>query len=138
MKLIDLIDLNNVNYPIKKGFLMKNLALVFLTMVLVSGCATSPIEKINFGDKEYSKFKGGSIVITESEIKNIDGISNETISSYARNEIQSICKEGNFKLLSYERYYKSDTGLLIFLIYYFDSSGPSYKLNFECVYDSKK
>ena len=117
---------------------MKNLALVFLTMVLVSGCATSPIEKINFGDKDYSQFKGGSILVLESEIKNPDGISNETISSYARNEIQSICKSGNFKLLSYERFHKSDAGLLIFLVYYFDFSEPHYKLNFECIYDTKK
>lgn len=124
----------------KKGVLMKNLFLGFLTMILVSGCSTTPqISEIDLGAKEYSNFKGG--VVKHDLNINFKEITNQSLPRKILDQINNICLSREFILVSQKTipvmsYSVWFLGILPFI------QEPAYRneyyLNFECINDSKK
>lgn len=102
---------------------MKNIFLVFLTMVLVSGCATHDFTKWNYTKDQNYKWQGGILHYGEGPKYDDNKV---------ENLIHNFCEERNFKKISLEKNVEFD---YLFLIPIFVKTA---KLEFECINDSKK
>lgn len=112
---------------------MKCLILSLSVMVLLSGCASNPIHRYNFGDTNYTDFKGGTVEV--SRISNFNSLDDESLSPNLIESITAVCKNGKFKFTSYEVIRQPSGGFLLFLFFIiqpFDGDF-TYLLNFECL-----